>query len=135
MKNIVIIGCGESGSEIASKYSAEGYNVYVFDKNKESFKNLHSYYSGFQIEREINDAQTIISACPRVDILVIVTENDDLNIFLSMIAVDILEIKNVVTRLYDDSKSCLIDKEEITVYYPSKLAVDTVCATLKGLTK
>ncbi|MGL4589846.1 MAG: NAD-binding protein [Mycoplasmatales bacterium] len=126
-KNILIIGCGESGSESASKLSRAGHNVYVVDKNEKNFVLLHSDFSGIAINQEVSDLNALEEFKNyNLDVIMIVTENDDLNIFLAMLASELLGYENVVTRLFDEDKSCLLKDSSINVIYPSLLAHDAI---------
>lgn len=132
IKHIVVVGCGKSGSEIANKMSAKGFFVTVVDKNSKAFSNLDPSYSGFSIERDVLDITTIGNLVEHIDLLLIVTENDDLNIYLSIAAKSILGVKNVITRLYDDSKSFIFNDTDVDVIYPSKLALEEIHSLMEA---
>ncbi len=126
MKHVVVIGCGKSGSSIASTMSSKGYFVTVVDKNKKTQNLLDPSFSGFFLEKTIVDLDSIKTLSENIDLLLVVTENDDLNIYLSIGAKEILGIKHVITRLYDDAKSFAFDNTSIDVIYPSKLAMGEI---------
>ena len=44
--NIMIVGCGRVGSQLAVLLSQEGHNVTIIDKNDESFKKLGGTFNG-----------------------------------------------------------------------------------------
>jgi Trk K+ transport system NAD-binding subunit len=44
--NIMIIGCGRVGSQLALLLSQEGHNVTIIDKKDESFKRLGGSFNG-----------------------------------------------------------------------------------------
>lgn len=125
-KNTVIIGSGECGSTTASILSKQGNNIYIVDKNEKEFENLDKSYSGFFIEKEITDDISLKNIIDeKIDVLVIVTGDDNVNIFLSLIAKNVLKIETVITRLYDEEKNFLLDNE-IEIFYPSLLAIDKI---------
>lgn len=128
-KKIVIIGCGECGSTTASILSEKGNYVYIVDKDEEQFSLLENNFSGFMIEKEVNDVPTLENLIDgQIDVLMVVTGNDDTNIFLSIIAKNILNIETVVTRLYDETKKCILSEEDIEVFFPSLLAMEKINA-------
>lgn len=133
-KNILIIGCGESGSRTAEKLSKDGHNVYIVDKEQKSLDSLHPSYSGFEINREIVDVkgmQTIAQV--KFDIVMVVTEQDNLNIYLSILASKILSIDKVITRLYNDKKANLLDGYNVDIIFPSALALGEINKSLEGM--
>ncbi len=132
IKHIVVVGCGKSGSEIANKMSDKGFFVTVVDRDKKAFLNLNPSFSGFSIERNVVDIKSISTLVENIDLLLVVTENDDLNIYLSIAAKNILEVDTVITRLYDDSKSFIFNDIDIDVIYPSKLALDEIHSILEA---
>lgn len=128
-KNIVIIGCGESGSTTASILSEKGHYVYIADKDEETFGLLEKNFSGIMIEKEVNDVPSLKSLIDeKIDVLMVVTSDDDTNIFLSIIAKKILNVDTVITRLYDETKNCILENEEIDIFYPSLLAMEKINA-------
>ncbi len=133
MKHIVVIGCGRSGSEMASKLSANGFFVTVVDSNKKSFSHLSRNFSGFTVQKHIVDPEGISSLTDEpIDVLLVVTQNDDLNIYLATAGKEILKIEQVITRLYDDSKAFVFDDIDVDVIYPSKLVLDNIYELMEG---
>lgn len=130
-KKVVIVGCGKSGSETASKFCNLGYEVYVVDKDAKAFDQLPNSFEGFKIIREVNDEKCITSITKNIDILLIVTRNDEANVFLSILAKEILEIPTVITRLYDENKGFLLKNYDIGLIYPSKLALNEIYSYLE----
>ena len=45
--NILIIGCGIMGSELAAALDKKGYDICVIDKRSESFEALPPNFGGF----------------------------------------------------------------------------------------
>lgn len=132
-KNIVIVGCGENGSTTASILSEQGNYVYIIDKDPLSFEKLDKGFSGITIEKEISDVMTLKNLIEdKVDILLVVTEDDNLNIFLSIMAKNILSIDTVITRLYDETRNCLLLNEDIDVFYPSLLSLSKIESYLQA---
>ncbi len=132
-KNILIIGCGKSGAEAASKLSESGNLVYIVDKNEENFFLLKKSFSGITITNEINDIQGIkLASGVKIDTLLVVTGDDDLNIYLAILGKSLLNINHVITRMYDENKSFLIEDYKIDVIYPNKLAFNILYSYMEG---
>lgn len=132
-KNIVIIGCGESGSKSATKLSNEGHNVYIIDRDQNKLNSLHPSFSGFAINKEIQDIYSIKNITTvNIDVILVVTENDNMNIFLSLLAKEILHVDKVITRLYNEKKSCILSDYDVDIIYPSILSLNEINTYLEG---
>ena len=50
MGNVIVVGCGRVGSQLANMLSDNGANVYVIDVAAESFANLGRGFNGTKIQ-------------------------------------------------------------------------------------
>ena len=49
MSNVIVVGCGRVGSQLANMLSDNGSNVCVIDRNVDSFANLGRNFNGSTI--------------------------------------------------------------------------------------
>ncbi len=47
--NVIVVGCGRVGSQLATLLSVEGHNVVVIDRDPEAFKRLGTLFNGITI--------------------------------------------------------------------------------------
>lgn len=62
MANIIIVGCGRVGSELATLLSQNDGNVCVVDRNAEAFSNLSRNFNGTTLQGLGFDEDVLIRA-------------------------------------------------------------------------
>lgn len=98
----IVVGCGLLGAYLAGKLSEEDNNVMVIDKNKDAFERLPPYFGGFILNRDANNANALLEAgIENANAVISVTGNDNLNMFVSIVAKDIYHVEHVLARLCD----------------------------------
>ena len=50
MQNVIVVGCGRVGSQLASMLSDNGANVCVVDKQADAFNNLGRNFNGSTVK-------------------------------------------------------------------------------------
>lgn len=119
---IVIIGCGRLGATIAELLSEERKNIVVIDKNKDNFINLPNNFSGFTIEGDAIEIDTLLKAeINKAKILLVITENDNTNLMIAQMGKKIYDIPQVIARVYDAKREVLYKDLGIDVISPTRL--------------
>jgi trk system potassium uptake protein TrkA len=108
--HIIIIGCGKVGSRFAQQVYKEGHDVAVVDNDPNNLKRLDMNFGGI-----------IVRGVPIADVLVAVTNDDNLNIMVCQIARSIFSVKRAVARIYSP------DRAEI---YSGNFNIETFCPTI-----
>ncbi|UNC92255.1 potassium channel family protein [Candidatus Contubernalis alkaliaceticus] len=120
---VLIIGCGKLGSYIANLLSSEGQDVVVIDKDSDSFKGLSSDFSGFSLVGDATEIEMLEEAkIKNADIVVTVTENDNVNMMLAQIARDIYNVPQVFARVFEPAKTSIYDDLNINTICPTTLS-------------
>lgn len=131
-QNILIIGCGRLGASIANELSDKNKNVTIVDIDKNSFRKLSPSFSGLSMEGNGMDIEILEEAHIRkTDVLIVVTNNDNINILISQMAKSIFEVKEVIIRLYDPEKECVYKENNIHTIFPALLSSSEVDRILK----
>jgi len=100
--NIIVIGCGRLGSELAFRLSQQGHQVTVVDDNPTSFESLDSQFRGRTVEGDPFSKEVLERAgVEGADGLAAVTNSDTINAVIGHVACCIYNIPNVVVRNYD----------------------------------
>jgi trk system potassium uptake protein TrkA len=103
--NVVVVGCGRVGSQLATMLSVEGHNVTVIDKNDESFKRLGSTFNGVTVKGLGFDEDVLIEAGIRdADAFAAVTDLDNTNLMAAEVARKLFAVRHVVARLYNPQR-------------------------------
>lgn len=120
----IVVGCGRLGSNIATILSSNGKDVVVIDNDPDAFRKLGSEFSGFTIEADGIDIETLKKASIENAVAVIaVTENDNVNLMVAQIANRLFELPLVIARLYDPDKEIILNGTGIKTIYPNKLSL------------
>ena len=102
--NIIVIGCGRVGSELAFRLFQKGHKVTVVDSRSIAFQTLHPDFRGRTVEGEALNQDVLRRAeIAEADGVAVVTSSDTLNAVVAHIARNVYQIVNVVVRNYDPS--------------------------------
>ncbi len=102
--NIIVVGCGRVGSELAMRLFQKGHKVTIIDSRPGAFLNLNPEFRGRTIEGEALNQDVLRRAgMDEADGVAAVTSSDSLNAVVAQIARSVFNILNVVVRNYDPS--------------------------------
>ena len=120
MNNVVIIGCGRVGSQLATLLSDNGDNVCCVDRTAEAFANLGQSFNGSTVQGIGFDEDVLERAgIEECDVLAAVTQSDNANLMCAEIANHLYGVPIVIARLYNP--------DHASAY--SQIGVDYVCGT------
>lgn len=120
MSNVIVVGCGRVGSQLANMLSDNGNNVCVIDKNADAFDNLGRNFNGSRVQGVGFDEETLIKAgVEECDVLAAVTQFDNANLMCAKVANLLFDVPHVIARLYNP------DHERAYM----QLGIDYVCGT------
>jgi len=109
--NVMIIGCGRVGSQLALLLSQEGHNVTIIDKNPDSFKRLGGTFNGIAAAGNGFDEKLLKELkIEKQDAFVSVTSGDNTNLMASQIAKKIFNVPRVMARVYDPKRADIYKK-------------------------
>ena len=103
--DVIIVGCGRVGSELARTLFDAGHGVTVVDKDPAAFRRLPD---GF--ERTVTgvgfDRDTLVEAgVERADAFAAVTSGDNSNVLSVRVAREVFGVPTVVARIYDPRRA------------------------------
>lgn len=131
MKSIVlrnktlIVGCSSLGATITNKFSTEGKNLMVIDKQPKNFERLSDRFSGYTITGDVTDLDVLEEAgIASAKEIVIVTDSDNVNLFVAHIAKKIYQVPNIYVRLSEPDNEVLLKGMDIKAIYPLELSYD-----------
>ena len=109
--NVMIMGCGRVGSQLALLLAQEGHNVTIIDKNPESFKRLGGTFNGVAAAGTGFDENLLKELkIDRQDAFVSVTSGDNTNLMASQIAKKMFNVPRVIARVYDPRRADIYRK-------------------------
>jgi len=108
--NLIVVGCGRVGAELAYRLYQSGHQVTVIDSNRESFNRLHPDFRGRTLEGE-GLAENVLerAGIKEADGLAAVTNSDTLNAVVSHTARSFYHVPVVVARNYDPQLRVVIE--------------------------
>jgi trk system potassium uptake protein TrkA len=97
--NIIIVGCGRHGAELATRLSRNKHSVVVMESDEREFRNLPPEFHGRTVAGEPLDRDVLHRAgIEHADGLAAVTRSDSLNVVLGHLARSVYHVPHVVTR-------------------------------------
>lgn len=109
--NVMIIGCGRVGSQLALLLSQEGHNVTIMDKNQDAFKRLGGTFNGVTAVGNGFDEKLLKELkIDKQDAFVSVTSGDNTNLMASQIAKKLFKVPRVIARVYDPTRADIYKK-------------------------
>lgn len=125
-KNVCyIFGCGSLGAAIADELSGNGENVVIIDKDKDSFDKLPDSFAGKTLEADITDVNTLNeNDIKDSKLIVITTDNENVNIFLAHMIASLYNPELVIVRLNTlDKKELFYGLKNVKPIFPFELSV------------
>lgn len=120
MSNVIVVGCGRVGSQLANMLSDNGNNVCVVDRNPDAFSNLGRNSNGSTVQGVGFDVDVLQRAgVEECDVLAAVTQLDNANLMCAEVASRLFDVPHVIARLYNP------DHERAYM----QLGIDYVCGT------
>ncbi|MEF9925656.1 MAG: TrkA family potassium uptake protein [Raoultibacter sp.] len=102
MSNVIVVGCGRVGSQLASMLSENDSNVCVIDRRAEAFINLGRDFNGSTLQGVGFDEETLLKAgVEECDVVAAVTQLDNTNLMVAEVASRLFGVPHVIARLYN----------------------------------
>lgn len=123
--NVIIIGCGKTGSRLANALDERGYDVAVVDSDNSNFLLLSEDFSGLAVCGEVTDIDVLRNAgCENADIAAVVTSSDNINVMVAQTLDAEFGLKNVFVRILDPSREAVFRKFGLHTICPTRLESD-----------
>jgi trk system potassium uptake protein TrkA len=124
--NLIVVGCGRLGAELADRMARDGEDVVVIDKNPQAFYRLGTGFRGKTLQGVGFDRDVLVQAgIERSDALAAVTSGDNSNIITARIARMVFHVPKVVARIYDPRRA--------EIY--QRLGLSTISSTIWGVNR
>ncbi len=85
--NVIIVGCGNVGTTLAERLSAEGHYITMIDKDTETLKSVCDAYDVMGVVGNGSSYSVLMEAgIEKADLVIAVTESDELNLLCCTVA-------------------------------------------------
>jgi trk system potassium uptake protein TrkA len=100
--NIIVVGCGRVGAELAYRLFQNGHRVTVIDITASAFANLPPDFRGRTLEGEpLNQDLLRRAGIDQADGIALVTSSDSVNAVVAHFAREVYGVTNIVVRNYE----------------------------------
>jgi trk system potassium uptake protein TrkA len=100
--NLIVVGCGRVGAELAYRLHRRGHKVTVIDQREAAFDNLPPDFKGRTVAGQVLNQEVLSRAgIQKAHGLAAVTNSDSLNAAVARVARAVFQVPQVVTRNYD----------------------------------
>lgn len=131
--NVIVVGCGRVGSELAYNLFKRGHKVVVLDRDPDAFKNLPADFRGRMLAGEVLSKELLLRAgIDSTDALAAVTPIDSVNAVVAHAASTFWGVKNIVVRNYEPNKRGLHEAFGYQLVSPSVWGAQRVEELLAG---
>ncbi len=131
--NIIIIGCGRVGAEVAYGLYRKGHKVTVIDQDSSAFRNLPEDFRGLTLRGDVLTQDVLLRAgIEQAQALAAVTPSDSVNTVLGHVARVVFKVPNVVVRNYDPRKWALHEAFGLQVISPVTMGALRIEELLTG---
>ncbi len=131
--NVIVVGCGRVGSELAYNLYKRGHKVVVLDRDADAFKNLPADFRGRTLAGEVLSKELLLRAgIETADALATVTPVDSVNSVIAHAARIVWGVRNIVVRDYEPSKRGLHEAFGYQLVSPSVWGAQRIEEMLGG---
>lgn len=131
--NVLIVGCGRVGAQLAALMDAEGNKVTVLDITANSFRRLPSTFGGTAIVGDGTDEGSLRKAgIERADAVVVVTQGDNRNVMSAQIAKVVFNVPKVICRIYDPLRKDIYDTLGLDALSPTTVFAQMLKSKLES---
>lgn len=131
--NVVIVGCGRVGAQLAAVLDTEGHKVTILDVTATSFRRLPSTFGGTAIVGDGTDESSLRKAgIERADALVAVTQGDNRNVMSAQIGKHVFKVPKVLCRIYDPLRKDIYDTLGLDAVSPTTVLAQLLKSKLES---
>ncbi len=130
--HVLIVGCGRTGSALATRFDSEGDSVAVVDHDGQSRRRLPGAFRGSFVEGDALYRPVLEAAgIERAEALLAVSSSDSANIVVTRVARDVFHVPHVVGRIDDPGRVRFGSDLGLTMIASVRTTVDRVHRMLR----
>jgi len=131
--NVIIMGCGRVGAQLAGMLDAEGHKVTIMDVEPYSFRKLPPNFNGLaMVGNGLEEDSLKKAGIEKADVFVTVTQGDNRNVMACQIAKHIYQVPKVVSRIYDPIREEMYRNLGIESVSPTKVVAELLKERIEG---
>jgi len=128
---VIIVGCELIGARIAKELANLNQDVVVIERNESKLDALSSGFNGLILHGIEFDHDNLIQAgIEKADVVLALTDDDNLNITVSLVATKVFNVKRVIAQVIDPDRRYLYELLSIESFSPIKMGVNSLLSKL-----
>ncbi len=132
--NVIVIGCGRVGAELAYRLFKRGHQVTVVDEVAAAFDNLPPDFRGRTLEGEVLSQDVLRRAgIENAQGIAVATPSDSANAVIAHVAREVYRVPNIVVRNYDPHQRSLLEAFNLQIVSPSSWGAQRIEEIVSGL--
>jgi len=127
----IIVGCELIGARIAVELANLHQNVVVIERDQAKLEGLASGFNGMIVKGIEFDQDNLCQAgIERADVVLALTDDDNLNITVSLVAMRVFKVKRVIAQVIDPNRRYLYELLGIESFSPIKMGVNALLSKM-----
>ena len=107
---VIIVGCELIGARIAKELANLNQDVVVIERDESKLEQLSSGFNGMYLHGIEFDQDNLIQAgIEKADVVLALTDDDNLNITVSLVASKVFNVKRVIAQVIDPNRRYLYE--------------------------
>lgn len=128
---VIIVGCELIGARIAKELANLGNDVVVIERNESKLESLSGDFNGMILHGIEFDQDNLVQAgIEKADIILALTDDDNLNITVSLVATKVFNVNRVISQVVDPSRRYLYELLDIESFCPINMGVNSLLSKL-----
>lgn len=128
---VIIVGCELIGARIAKELANLNQDVVVIERSESKLGALASGFNGMIMNGIEYDQDNLIQAgIEKADVVLALTDDDNLNITVSLVASKVFNVKRVIAQVIDPNRRYLYELLSIESFSPIKMGVNSLLSKL-----
>jgi len=128
---VIIVGCELIGARIAKELADLGNDVVVIERNESKLESLSTDFNGMILHGIEFDQDNLVQAgIEKADIILALTDDDNLNITVSLVATKVFNVNRVISQVVDPSRRYLYELLDIESFCPINMGVNSLLSKL-----
>ena len=130
--NVVIVGCGRTGSAVAKQLAGEGWDVTCVDEDETALARLGEWRGGFVVGHGMDLEVLERAGVATADAAVIATDGDNSNVVIGQVIQRRYQPACVVVRVLDPRRAAFYSERGLQTVCPTKTAIATLSDVVRS---
>ncbi|MDP2814594.1 MAG: NAD-binding protein [Erysipelotrichaceae bacterium] len=128
---VIIVGCELLGSRIAKEMANLNNDVVVIERSESKLETLTGDFNGMILHGIEFDQDNLVQAgIEKADVILALTDDDNINITVSLVASKVFNVKRVISQVIDPSRRYLYELLDIESFCPTNMGVNSLLSKL-----